>query len=199
MATTCSASPKESRLWKVIFPHKQPHILNLTSTSISSCIFQSVTVVFPPAISSYKLSACSSATWAATSSETLNIAIWTEPYRAPKASIIFKWLPYISPIALVAAHISITEPTGGLIWSSIINSQLYCTWIKKASFYGWNAAAQDIQFTSCSPLKALAAFKILFMDLVSTVCLFFLLSETMTLTGVTHPTSHQFDVDYLTS
>lgn len=48
-----------------------------------------------------------------------------------KWSINFKWLPYISLIALVLSHIFISEPTGGLIACAIIKAQFYSTEIKK--------------------------------------------------------------------
>lgn len=91
--------------------------------------------------------------------------IHAEPQHTLEASINFKWLPYISLIALVTNHISILEPTGCIIWSSIIKAQLYCTEIKWSSFYG-----RAIQFKSCSPLKALAAIKIFFTDSVTVCC-----------------------------
>lgn len=44
---------------------------------------------------------------------------------SPERSINFKWLPYISLIALVSSHISIWGPAGGLVRCAIIKVQSY--------------------------------------------------------------------------
>lgn len=47
------------------------------------------------------------------------------PTYSLKRSINFKWLPYISLIALVSSHISIWGPAGGLVRCAIIKVQSY--------------------------------------------------------------------------
>lgn len=84
------------------------------------------------------------ASWSTTPVDTLNIPNTDRALCSLKASINFKWLPYFSFIALVTSHISIIEPTGGLIRSSVIKAQLYCTEIKRVYFI---AGRPERQFT----------------------------------------------------